>query len=481
MIRRLALLLVLLVAFALSVPYVIGSPAETGGAAVDGPLFLPLLFGAGAPPVEPSDAPARIFAPHFSGEVRYAQTAIQWFGQVTPTDNYTDIRVGYNNNELNINLSVVDRLLIYNDAPTAATLTQWDSASIYLLVSSPGAPAERIYRFDAQASSWETARDAFETVYTYSGSGWTPVSIPFTSSAAWWGNAFNDQTEDRGWGLRSHIPFRNIGLTTPPAPGTTWKLGVTVQDRDSGALNAAVQQSAWPEGMDPLDTDTWGSLTFGLPVYNPPPSQPGGRVEIRHGLNGSVVVDGMVGGDTICGDGMDFWVEWGLRNYAGRDQVNIQNQANTEDWPCFSKFYLSFPLDRIPAGKVIRSASLKLYHFGNANPALAERSLIQVLLTEGGFNETTLSWNNAPAAVENVSQTWVNPLPDEDPDWPGVEITWDLSYALSQVYPGSDFLHLVLYSADAPLHSGKYFSSSDMGEWNIAARPALVVEWGEPE
>lgn len=477
MIRRLALLLVLLVAFALSVPYVTGSPANTGSTVADGPLFLPLLFGQGAPPVEPSDAPARIFAPHFSGEIRYPQTAIQWFGQVTPWDNYTDIRVGYNDEQLNINLSVIDRLLWYNNRPDVATLTEWDSASIYLLVDGPS--GERRFRFDAQASQHEVGRLPFQAAYTFNGSSWTLASIPFQTSAAWWGNAFNDDVDDHGWGVRSYIPFRNLGLTGPPAKGTTWKMGITVQDRDGGA---EVRQSGWPEGMDPVDTGTWGSLTFGLPVYTPPASSPRDPVHIQHGLNGAVVMDGMVGGGTVCGDGVNPWVEWGLRNYAGHDQVNVQNQANTEDWPCFSKFYISFPLDQIPDGKVIRSASLTMYHFGNSKPDEAQRSLIQVLLARSGFNEATLNWNNAPTAVENVSQAWVEPReePLTEPLWPGVPITWDLSYAVAQVYPQSDYLHLVLYSADAPMHSGKYFSSSDI-DWNSGARPKLTVEWGEPE
>jgi len=487
LIRRLALLLVLLVAFALSVPYVTGSPAETGRQDVGGPLFLPLLFGQGMPPVEPRETPARIFAPYFGNRgVSAHSSAIQWFGQVTPWDNYTDIRVGYNDNELNINLSVFDRLLI-NDISGSpqADMAEVDSASIYLQVSSSGTPGDRLYRFDVRSSQNDAVGPQFQAAYTFDGSNWVPADIPFRKNTAWWGNSFNDELDDHGWGLRAYFPFLNLGLTGTPVQGTTWKLGITVHDRDGMAPGAVVRQSAWPEGMDPMDASTWGSLTFGLPVYTPPPSMEGGAVTIRHDLNGSVVVDGMVGGGTLCGGGVNHWTEWGLMNYAGADQVNVQNQMNTEDWPCFSKFYISFPLDRIPDGKVIRSASLTMYHFGNSNPAEANSSWIQVLLAESGFDERTINWNNAPAAVENVSQALVeprdDPLPTSEPFWPGVPITWDLTYALSQVYPGLDYLHLVLYSADAPMHSGKYFSSSDAGEWNRVARPTLEVEWGDPE
>ena len=41
-------------------------------------------------------------------------------------------------------------------------------------------------------------------------------------------------------------------------------------------------------------------------------------------------------------------------------------------------------------------------------------------------------------------------------------------------------LQLALYSADGPLHTGKYFWSSDVGDWNAEGRPTLTVVWGEP-
>jgi len=41
----------------------------------------------------------------------FNQTAIVWFGQVTPSKSYTDIYVGYNNNFLFVYLAIIDRLL----------------------------------------------------------------------------------------------------------------------------------------------------------------------------------------------------------------------------------------------------------------------------------------------------------------------------------------------------------------------------------
>jgi len=41
-------------------------------------------------------------------------------------------------------------------------------------------------------------------------------------------------------------------------------------------------------------------------------------------------------------------------------------------------------------------------------------------------------------------------------------------------------VRLVLYSADWDYHSGKYFFSSDVADWNAQGRPTLEVVWGDP-
>ena len=73
-------------------------------------------------------------------------------------------------------------------------------------------------------------------------------------------------------------------------------------------------------------------------------------------------------GDKVCGApyGPDYWPGWGNANYAGEDQINIQNQWDIADWPCFSKYYVTFPLDALPKGKLITSATLTMYMFGTA-------------------------------------------------------------------------------------------------------------------
>ncbi|MDW8291430.1 MAG: DNRLRE domain-containing protein, partial [Armatimonadota bacterium] len=147
------------------------------------------------------------------------------------------------------------------------------------------------------------------------------------------------------------------------------------------------------------------------------------------------------------------------------------------DWPCFSKYYITFPLDSIPQGKTIMRARLTLYHFGNSGgPGEARPSWIQVLIASADWREDAITWNNAPLAYENVGGSWVEPLA-QHPGWPGVPRTWDVSYAVARAYSRREPLRLVLYSADSAYHSGKYFVSCNTGDWNTEGRPKLEVWW----
>ncbi len=126
------------------------------------------------------------------------------------------------------------------------------------------------------------------------------------------------------------------------------------------------------------------------------------------------------------------------------------------------------------------SATLTLHQFGNAGGAgQAHPSWIQVLTASSAWQEGTITWNNAPLAEENIGGSWVAPITDF-PDWPGVPRTWDVSYAVARAYARGQPLRLILYEADSAYHSGKYFVSSDTGDWNVEGRPRLVVAWGEP-
>jgi hypothetical protein len=137
-------------------------------------------------------------------------------------------------------------------------------------------------------------------------------------------------------------------------------------------------------------------------------------------------------------------------------------------------------MDKVPAGKVISSARLTLYQFGNAGGGKwesAPSSLIQVFTVAGDWKEETMTWNNAPQAVENISRSKV-PWLDSYPGADGIPRTWDVTMAVSEAYLTGKPLRLALYSADSQMHSGKYFWSSefDLKE----SRPSLDISWGNP-
>jgi hypothetical protein len=158
----------------------------------------------------------------------------------------------------------------------------------------------------------------------------------------------------------------------------------------------------------------------------------------------------------------------------------VQSQGDIADWPCFSKYYVTFPLGTVPSGKRIVSARLILHQFGGSGGGaqVALPSLIQVSTADGGWSEGTLTWNTAPLARQNVARSWVDVF--QGPIvWPGVERTWDVSGAVAEAYAAGTPLGLVLYEADDAYHSGKYFVTSDTGDWNATGRPTLEVTWGD--
>ncbi len=431
----------------------------------------------------------RVNAPYFSGDVRFAETAVFWLGSVTPSENYADVRVGYNDHELYVHVNVIDRLLWYDDTPAGGVLTDWDSVSLYLNTdgNAGSTPGSNAYRFDGQLTWWESPRTPWQAAYRGNGSGWIAATVPFTTEANWRGDAPNNTGDDRGWFEFFHIPFASLGLAGPPPSGAVWRVGVAVHDRD--AAGGPVDDSMWPPAMSALQPATWGQLSFGLPAHAQPATMDGARpaasgtTVIRHNLNGAIVPDVAAGGGTTCGEGLDFWTEWGQHNYGGLEYVNVQNQSDPADFPCFSKYFVTFPLDAVPAGKVVVSATLLLHHFGNSGIGWTpgpEPSFIQVFTVGENWNEQTLNWNNAPPARENITGAWVDPLLAY-PGEPGVARTWDVSRAADEAYQAGQPLRLVLYSADWPMHSGRYFWSSDHEEWRSEARPSLLVMWqGQP-
>lgn len=427
---------------------------------------------------------------------RFSEMAIFWFGRVYQAENYADVRVAYSDTELVIYIGAFDRYLWYNTAPSAADLPQWDTATIYLnLTGNVGsAPTANAYRFDAQLNNGGPVPANFKASYRGNGSGWGAAAISFIASAGWRGTALNDSSEDRGWAMTFRIPFASLGVSKPAASAPAWGLAVVLHDRDS-AGGPPVADKGWPEAVDTNSPSTWGRLRWAIPTYTPPSSTLGGTVVIQHQyLNnvpnaGLVVTDADLGGtvsNQCPGDSNFIWNQWGNATYPGATGLNVQNQDDISDWPCFAKIYLTFPISPVPTGGVIRSATLTLHQFGGSGDAIngdpATDNLIQVLSVAQDWNESTITWNNAPLAVENFGFTRVTSIigcGDTLP-WPCTPRTWDVSALVAQAYASRTPVRIVLYSASGGYSTGKFFTSSEVGDWNFVGRPKLTVEWGTP-
>lgn len=424
----------------------------------------------------------RVNAPSFAGDIVFEQTAIFWFGQLSPATNHTQVRVGYDNTKLWLYVASFDRRLWYDTSPAAAGLTEWDAATILLDTNSAAGsvPSATAYRFIAQLSG--DSDPNYRTAYQGNGQGWAAQPLNFATIPGWRGTSLNDATDDRGWVMTFEIPFTTLGMSGPPAPGSEWKLGMLLHDRDeqNGATNP---DTFWPESTRRDQPSTWGTLRFGLPGYAAPSRAATGQATIRRATQSDSSVPDADVGSTITnqcpGDDYAIWNEWANRNTGNAPDFNIQNQSDIADWPCFARYYVTFPLGAIPAGKTIISATLTLHQYGNAGDAnQAQPSWIQVLTTNDDWQENTITWNNAPLPWENIDGAWVDPVRSQ-PAWPGIPWQWDVSYAVANAYANGQPLRLILYEADSAYHSGKYFVSSDTGDWNINGRPRIDVVWGE--
>ncbi len=416
------------------------------------------------------------------------EAAVFWFGRVTSQENYADVRLGYFDDRLYVHLSIIDRRLWFDTTPSPTDLTDWDAISLYLSAD-PTSPLEGSHRFDAQFS-FPGDRAAYQAAYRWQAGAWSPAAVAFETVTGLSGDP-NTSRDGRGWTIVTYVPFASLGLDGPPAPGTLWRIGLVLHDRDDSAGTPLAKQ-VWPTGMSSTNPATWAELSFGAPpAYTPPDANPGGVVTIRHGQNGATVVDAHVGGSVVCG-GIPDWelfARWGELNYSGEPFLNAQNLGHISEWPCFSKVYITFPLDALPQDKVMLTAELTMYQFGNAgayeNPSdpQPEPSLIQVATVDQGWEETSITWNNAPPAVENITTLRVDPL-EPSPPWPGIPIgpgvprVWDVSSAVAEAYADNKPVQLALYSPSWEFHSGKYFRSSDF--LDIPGRPTLTVTWGEP-
>lgn len=460
------------------------SPTETPTipafpAPTETPTSLATATGEPAPPA----SQRRVNAPFFAGDVAFEQMAIFWFGYLSETSNYADVRVGYNQSGLTVYVAAFDRYLWYDESPSAETLTDWDAVTLLINTDTETSIlTDSAFRFVAQLSTAPSADH--RSSYRGSAGNWQIASLPFDTLPGWRGEALNNNNgTDRGWAMTFTIPFSTLGLSAaPPTTGSEWRLALQLHDRD-GRTEAPQPVQVWPETLQRDQPATWGRLRFGLPIYTPPVIAPAGETIVRRPTqNDASVPDADVGSaitNQCPGDDSHIWNEWANRNYGSATGINIQNQSDISDWPCFAKYYVTFPLDALPPDKIIISATLTLHQFGNAGDAnQAQPSWIQVLTAAENWQENTITWNNAPLAWENVTGRWVDPM--RSPlNWPGVPWTWDVTYAVAAAYQNGEPIRLILYEADSAYHSGKYFVSSNTGDWNIEGRPTLRIVWGD--
>ncbi len=274
-----------------------------------------------------------------------------------------------------------------------------------------------------------------------------------------------------------HLPFASLGRSGPPPQGSAWKLGLKVHNQDN-ASDTPLSLKWWPETEQDLVPSSWGALLFGLPTYQAPQTTKNMTYTVRNGLNNQVVTDGMVGGSLGCfNHGLNRWTQFGGQSYPAATRVNIQNEWDISDWNCFSKFYITFPLNALPPGKGVVSAKVTLSEFGNSGTkGQPTPSLIEVASVNEGWNPATLSWNNAPLVKENISRSVVNTVSGQTVF--GQPYSWDVSQAMADAYASGQPLRLVFYSSDSAYNTGKYFFASTVGDWNAQGRPTLQATLG---
>lgn len=432
-----------------------------------GLLLVGLLWFFGSQATTNAAITRKVNIPYFNTDPvgnHFDQTAIFWYGQVTPSTNYTDVRLGYNNTELYAYMAVIDKRL-WNGG---------DSLSFYLSADTPsGGTFNNTWRFDANLSVNQTE---IKQAYKRSGASWVTSPIAFTTLSGWRGNGYNDNNDDKGWTMTYHIPFSSLGLAQP-ANGTVWRIAVATHNQNDAA-HSPLPDTFWPETFNSanFDTSTWGQLVYGLPNVPTVTVVNQQSLTVRQNLNGASVSDAGVGGYSNCGGSLDYWTQWGVANYANYGDMNIQNQSDISDYVCFSKYYATFPFS-LPPGKGIVSAKLTLHLFGGSTTPHYP-SYIQVFRVAENWNETTINWNNAPLALENFGSTVVNPV-NAFPGWPGIPYQWDVTAIARQSYQEGTPLRLAMYDSDSNYHSGKYFVTSNTGDWNAVARPTLDIVYGD--
>ncbi len=464
-------------------------------------------------------APLSTLDGNFYDKITFPDGGMFWLGDVDKINNYTDVRLKYNDDHLYVRVNVNDEFLFCNVQEdyncTNLNPTAWDAVTLY--INTDLAPSNALgnnsYRFIRQFTHEWMDPVYYQHSFESTGSGWAAATLDFHSLSHYRGvGNFNSGQASHGWWAAFEIPFSTLGISGKPGNGTVWQVAMAVHDRDNSTGTPAISDKVWPADVNLNNPTTWGQLHFGqADPYTSPPTFGQQTVSIIHDPdNGMNFEDTHVGGHANCAAhvdpfyhvGTDMFRDFGSVNFGAADfdffnqqtgnqetisrsHLNVQGQEDVADWNCQSKIYIEVDLDPVPAGKQIVSASLELNMFGNAGGAgwavPPDTSYIQAFSAMEDWDENTVTWNNAPYAAENISGTWVVPLDAEE--FPNnythipVKYEWDVGKIVAQAYATGEPARIILYSADVARHSGKYFWSSME---NAPERiPKLHITYGE--
>jgi hypothetical protein len=164
-----------------------------------------------------------------------------------------------------------------------------------------------------------------------------------------------------------------------------------------------------------------------------------------------------------------YFNDWGNLTHAGNN-LFVQNQGNLDDFPCFSRSYIRFPGNVVPAGKTVKSVKLGLWHLTNNGSYNNFNMLAHVFKADGWVDGTQASWNNAPLSAENIAGTWISqkpPLPAGVPSCSTKECgqirlwQWDVtkSFVDSMSQPNFD---IGVYMTGNNMHMGVTFASETL-------------------
>lgn len=258
----------------------------------------------------------------------------------------------------------------------------------------------------------------------------------------------------RGWGASGLIPWSEIG---PVGESVDFRFIV-------------------PNG------EVFGTLNFGLPDYL------GSTIVPDAVFTATLKQDAVVGGGTDCAADNDpnnnqdpvtgiapdydfWWKTWGSENvgFYGDKIINMgnfpwaiaQNQWDIADWPCYAKYIFEINEVALPVGAQVISATLNVYHFGDPGygsgyaPDGTKDTIFQIYPVKESWSEDTVTWDNFPTALENISWTMVKPREVCE----AAGSCWE-QFDVTELYRRNQ-LSAIMYTAAGQYHSGKQFYSSE--------------------